>query len=324
MTLTSSRQPLRSDMPAPAIGSLTVKKPTTQAQSTMTKATTTALLLAATATLTHASTNVAVLELGKKGSVRAVDSANSGATLEGVASFFSALHGKPHRQVPGMSMVPDLFNKPDSSVVIEINGLKMEASETIQKMLDEFTGIFELDGNRGNAIMSKLGDVKTVSLDSLKEKAFEAGTKIGITGFSCGANKENASKLDETLAATIEDLKNHAEANERSLLVHIVMEGNDSERHMARRLEEENQNQGQENEDGQNYNPYYGYGYINAYGDWVTPYKTMFQIQYFNVVVWTSIGLALVLFYTVYLMVFMPLEADTLLFGESAKIVGDD
>ena len=70
-------------------------------------------------------------------------------------------------------------------------------------------------------------------------------------------------------------------------------------------------------------NGYYGYGYYNAYGEWVTPYKTMFQIQYFNVVLWTAIGLTVALFFVVYLMITMPLMADTLLFGESAKMVGE-
>merc|ERR1711915_809561 len=65
-------------------------------------------------------------------------------------------------------------------------------------------------------------------------------------------------------------------------------------------------------------NGYYGYGYYNAYGEWVTPYKTMFQIQYFNVVLWTSLGLVATLFFSIYLMIYMPLMADTLLFGESA------
>jgi hypothetical protein len=69
-----------------------------------------------------------------------------------------------------------------------------------------------------------------------------------------------------------------------------------------------------------NGNGYYGYGYYNAYGEWVTPYKTMFQIQYFNVVLWTAVGLTIVLFFSVYLMMNMPLMADTLLFGESSKM----
>jgi hypothetical protein len=46
----------------------------------------------------------------------------------------------------------------------------------------------------------------------------------------------------------------------------------------------------------------------------------MFQIQYFNIVLWTAVGLTLVLFFSVFLMINMPLMADTLLFGESAKM----
>ena len=289
-------------------------------QTTMMKA---VLLVAAAAVATEAVTNVAVLELGKRGSVRAVESSSPDTTLDGVVSFFTALHGGK-AQHPGMSVVPDLFNKPDSSIVIGINGLKMDALQSIQTLQEDFAGIFELDGHRTDALMSKLQDVETVSLETLKEKAIELGTKQGMGAIFFGADSEGASALDETLTSTIAGLKNHAESTERSLLVHFVIEGNnDSARRMSRRLEQ-NENENQNAEDGQAYNPYYGYGYVNAYGDWVTPYKTMFQIQYFNVVLWTSIGLALALVYTIYLMVFMPLEADTLLFGESAKIVGDD
>jgi len=93
--------------------------------------------------------------------------------------------------------------------------------------------------------------------------------------------------------------------------------------------QDENEDENQEEDgDGENANGnanngYYGYGYYNAYGEWITPYKTMFQIQYFNIVLWTSVGLVLVMFFTVYLMINMPLMADTLLFGESAKMMGE-
>ena len=57
--------------------------------------------------------------------------------------------------------------------------------------------------------------------------------------------------------------------------------------------------------------------------NWVTPYKTMFQIQNFNVVLWTSIVLVIVLISTIYMKIDMPMEADTLLFGESAKMMAE-
>jgi hypothetical protein len=49
----------------------------------------------------------------------------------------------------------------------------------------------------------------------------------------------------------------------------------------------------------------------------------MFQIQYFQVVLWTSLALVAIVYYSIYMMVNMPLMADSLLFGESAK-VGDE
>merc|ERR1712150_107932 len=110
----------------------------------------------------------------------------------------------------------------------------------------------------------------------------------------------------------------------------LKAEGHGRQLHVSsthRRLEDEKDGEGEEGEDGDNnnnnnnnanYNGFYGVGYYNNYGEWVTPYKSMFQIQYFNVVLWTSIALTIVLFYSISLMVGMPLMPDTLLFGESA------
>merc|ERR1712032_1091677 len=105
-------------------------------------------------------------------------------------------------------------------------------------------------------------------------------------------------------------------------------------RRLSRRLEDENQNNQEEENQDENADDeaggeqngdsgYYAYGYRNAFGEWVTPYKTMFQIQYFNVVLWTAVGLTAVLFFSISLMMNMPLMADTLLFGESAKMMGE-
>ena len=119
----------------------------------------------------------------------------------------------------------------------------------------------------------------------------------------------------------------------RNIIVHLVIEEESSSVHPranSRRLEDQNQQEGQNEQEqnnggaeGENQR-YFGYGYYNDFGEWVTPYKTMFQIQYFNVVLWTSVGLAVVLYFTIYLMMYMPLEPDTLLFGESAKLPEED
>jgi hypothetical protein len=121
------------------------------------------------------------------------------------------------------------------------------------------------------------------------------------------------------LAPGLRKLKEMAVSSGRTMVVHLVVENDRPSRPNAasRRLQENNGNNQAQQADG-----YYGYGYYKN-GVWVTPYKTMFQIQYFNVVTWTSIGLALVMCYTFYKMLYMPLEPDTLLFGESAKLVGE-
>lgn len=76
-----------------------------------------------------------------------------------------------------------------------------------------------------------------------------------------------------------------------------------------RNLEEDAEEDG--NDDGANNDKqdgYYGYGYYDANGVWTTPYKTMFQIQYFNIVLWTSVVLFLVTAFSIFLVTDMPLE----------------
>jgi len=63
------------------------------------------------------------------------------------------------------------------------------------------------------------------------------------------------------------------------------------------------------------------YGYINAYGEWTSTYKSMSHIQYSNVVLWTSIILIVAVIISTGMMIYMPLMPDTLLFGESAKMI---
>ena len=74
----------------------------------------------------EAATRVAVLELGKGGTVRRTTSNDVETSVEGVASFWNALHQQQGRrrklQHAGMTVVPDLFNKPDAGIVIGISG----------------------------------------------------------------------------------------------------------------------------------------------------------------------------------------------------------
>merc|ERR1712048_1120856 len=100
---------------------------------------------------------------------------------------------------------------------------------------------------------------------------------------------------------------------------------NENEENESKNEEEEEESDEEGNQ--QNYNNEGNFqgqnknGYLNAYGEWITTYKSMIHIQYSNVVLWTSIILILSVIISTGMMIYMPLMPDTLLFGESAKMV---
>lgn len=273
-----------------------------------------------------ASTKVAVLELGKAGTVRRTNAVDPETTVEGVSSFWSALHTKsPRAPHTGLTVVPDLFRKPESGVVIGISGvnLDVEAQLPTAFRMQAEAPVMEVDGSRVQALLSKIPEWEEVSAENMSASAVKCGAKKGLSGIKTTVDSSSAQLVDKQLKEIMKELTTLANSSGETIVVHLVVEEDDAisqRRRLSRKLEEQ---QGENNEDGQENNGYYGYGYWEN-GEWVTQYKTMFQIQYFNVVLWTAIGLAVVVIYTIGLMVNMPLMADTLLFGESAKMVGDD
>jgi hypothetical protein len=320
------------------------------------------VLLAAAFALVSAdaATRVAVIELGKSGTVRRTTAVNEQTSADGVSSFWSALHGYGRKlQHAGMTVVPDLFSRPESGVVIGLTGVDLDNMPNLNSLMTReengVVGHMEVHGQQCNKMMGSVKGVQQVKSPSLSS-AFEAqAAEAGISAMKTEVTTENASDLDIQLAAMIQKADEEAKNSGTSVVLHLIVEEDDGaarRRRLARRLEQadegegedqgegdgEDQGDGEQQQDGdgeedgdadgngndQQYNGYYGYGYYNAYGEWVTPYKTMFQIQYFNVVLWTSIGLFVTLFSSLYMFVYMPLMADTLLFGESAKVTHDD
>jgi hypothetical protein len=286
-----------------------------------------------------AATKVAVIELGPSGTVRRTTSSYSETSAEGVVSFLSSLHGANGRrklQHAGMTVVPDLFRKPDSGVVVNLSGVDLEAMPQVDSIMSNegehgVVGHMECPGSQSKAILKSI-DVVEVDVSSLKPKVEEMAIVSGISGVSMSVTTETASDVDAQVSSLIEDLQKSCHKSGKTVILHLVVQeeqGAARRRLMSRRLDEnggennEEQNQDEDNGDSQ-YSGYYGYGYYNAYGEWVTPYKTMFQIQYFNVVLWTAVGLVGILLFSLTLMVNMPLMADTLLFGESAKVPVDE
>jgi hypothetical protein len=298
------------------------------------------LLFAALAlALADAATKVAVIELGPSGSVRRTTSSSSETSADGVASFLSSLHGANGRrklQHAGMTVVPDLFRKPDSGVVVSLLGVDLEAMPQVDSIMSNegkqgVVGHMECPGSQSKAILKSI-DVVEVDVSSLKPKVEEKAIESGISGVSMSVTTETASDVDAQVSSLIEDLQKSCLKSGKTVVLHLVVQEEQEaarRRLMSRRLDENgDENDGEQNQNGDNgdnqYSGYYGYGYYNAYGEWVTPYKTMFQIQYFNVVLWTAVGLVVILLFSITLMVNMPLMADTLLFGESAKVPVDE
>lgn len=299
-----------------------------------------------------AHTQVAILELGvRRGTVHRIQTASAETTVVGATSFLQAMHGTKTAQQAGMNVVPDLFQRADAGIVIGVPTAESDLNAAMPQLAalledcNQLAGRLEIPGpGRRDALLHKVGRTSVVAELSDMPKA--AGLKSVQIDATVAAN----TALDEALHRWMTQVDEQARKDGKTIMVYLVVEEADAaiaeRRQQAadnadaqaaldlaarrRRLEEmeegeaKEEEQGEQQQQGGDNNGFYGYGYFNDYGEWVTPYKSMFQIQYFNVVLWTSIGLTVVLLFTIYLMMFMPLEPDTLLFGESAKMVGDD
>jgi MFS superfamily sulfate permease-like transporter len=277
-----------------------------------------ALALASSA---EAATKVAVIELGTSGTVHRAASSSPETSAAGVTSFFQALHGRKLQQ-SGMAVVPDLFNKPESSVVVSISGADLEDMPELNSIMsneEETVGHLKCHGKKSKTILKGVNNVDTVEdISSLKQSVEIKAKESGLSGVSFQIQKEQAADVDAQVSEMIQDMKKKCQEKGDKVVLHLMIEDTteDVEESLhGRRLAED---------DGDENNGYYGYKYYNAYGELITTYKTMFQIQYFNVVLWTSLGLVGVLTYSFALMLGMPLMPDTLLFGESAKVPLED
>ena len=313
------------------------------------------LLLAVVVRVADATTRVAVIELGVGGAVRQTSSQSRDASVEGVTSFIEVMHGARTLQHAGMPVVPDLFKKADAGVVVGLSGhgVNLDSMPSVTELLETentaVVGQMETNGAHCDSLISTTKSMEQIAggLHQAVEKAAEkkslAGVKMTVD------DSTTADSVDKDVGAMIGEMDKKYKDVGKTVVLYLVIEGDSSA--VRRRLNDQAdandaQQQGKyyflkkksyyDDQDGGNadaneenpfaamFTGYYGYGYYNSYGEWVTPYKSMFQIQYFNVVLWSAVGLFLVFFVSILMMMFMPLEPDTLLFGESAKMIGDD
>mmetsp|Transcript_25988 Transcript_25988/g.60329 ORF Transcript_25988/g.60329 Transcript_25988/m.60329 type:complete len:324 (+) Transcript_25988:36-1007(+) len=323
----------------------------------MTMMTKSLLSLAAFLAVTEASTTtVAVLEFGKGGVVRRTTSKNTETSVQSVQSLWSGVHGMGNKLQPaGVSMVPDLFNKAESGLVLGVSGsgVDLDSMPSVNYVIDNeagdhVVGHMSVEGKNCDVLMQKAGGSMEVTANNLVAEAKKEAMTKGLSALNVVVNNNNAAAVDAQIGALIKSLESKTMDSDTTTVLHLVVEeeeGANRRRMLARRLEqaqdgeaernlEQDAEEGEEDEEedgnddannnNKNYaNGYYGYGYYDSNGVWKTPYKTIFQIQYFNIVLWTSVVLVFVLGVAVFMVTDMPLEADTLLFGESAKMVGE-
>ena len=273
-----------------------------------------ALSVAALATVANATT-VAVLELGKGGVVHRTSDESTKTTPNGVVSFMKSMHdiasnGEPRKeratQYPGMSVVPDLFNRADGGVVIGILGesIDLASMPTVAAKMEDAP--LYVEGNKGRDLMKKLASrpIDAAEFEKTNARA-PASNQVESVSVLVKETSEAAS-VDATVSRILSQISKEAESNGSTVVVHLVVDDETS----RRRLEDAN---GNADDDDDAYNDIKQ----NQY------YKSMSQIQYYNITLWTALGLIGILAASNLMTMYMPLMPDTLLFGESAKMVAE-
>lgn len=300
----------------------------------MTMKTILSLGLATMASLASAETTIAVLEFGAGNTVHRTTTSSTTSSPAGVASFWNVMHRRTKRAVQhaGMSVVPDLFNRADAGIVIGISGIGADlasmptASALLGESNSDVVGHIHVAGQKSRDLMERASKgVESISdKDSFGKTLASTAEKAarGLEGIEAvSLNVENdaaAAEADAQLGRMLKALKKQAAQNGKTVIVHLVVEDGrklqssdssaTSEESHRRRLDDKNENNNNNNNNGETY----------VYG-----YKTMNEIQNFNVITWTAIGLVATLFMVLSYFVDMPLMPDTLLFGEIAKMGSD-
>lgn len=299
-------------------------------------------------------TTVAIKELGQGGVLHKTSPASPTSSAGGVMSFWKSMHDaddngvtREYRtvQYPGMSVVPDLFSRPNGGIILGLTGPEVDLASmpTVASLMEQddiANGHFYLVGNQGRKLMRHLNAPHVASGEFVqlveskgKEAVAKEGNKLEVLSVHVEDTQE-AAAVDESIRRLIQSVQEEAKKAGSSIVLHVVVDQEEEEVSRGRRrlvaVDEEsrrqlaenqgnNQNQGQQNDEGTYQIP----GYYDDNNNFVTPFRTIFQIQYYNVVQWTALGLFTILFAANYMTMNMPLMPDTLLFGESAKMVAE-
>lgn len=259
-------------------------------------------------------TTVSVTEIGNGPACVRHTTGSKLTTIEGVKSFWRNLHLKGDgfvKQIPDMSLVPDFFNRPDGGVIVHLKNIDWD---------DVASSSLVVRSDSSDLIPDE--DVETLTdADSFRRSLLEKiGSESKLDIVSLDASDISSSEITSVLNSI-------QSAVSGKVVLHIVSEREVEHRRLDDRDENED-NEDNEDKDGENQGDddaytWQKYGYYDNYANFVTNYKTMGQIQYFNVVVGTTFMLLYAVSVGVYKLMYMPLMADTLLFGESAKMASE-
>merc|ERR1712194_202604 len=275
--------------------------------------------LVATIPYVLSETTVAILEFGPGGTVHRTTSSSSVTVSNSaaVSSLWNALHRPSSKQAwgrhAGMPIVSDFFTAADAGIVIGIQGEGLKSMPTTMALLDaeetmdNVVGHIYVAGQAGADLMKRASaspkDVEMIPKEAMGKRlqataeAAARGAIEGIEALSLAVDNADAAKVaDEQLGSMLKILKDQAVANGKTVVLHLIVDES-----TRRRLEGEN-NEGEENN---NNNKAYAWNE-----------KTIYEIQTFNLFLWTAVGLFLILAMTMSAFVAMPLMPDTLLFGE--------
>eukprot|EP00574_Skeletonema_japonicum_P004703 CAMPEP_0201726044 /NCGR_PEP_ID=MMETSP0593-20130828/9240_1 /ASSEMBLY_ACC=CAM_ASM_000672 /TAXON_ID=267983 /ORGANISM="Skeletonema japonicum, Strain CCMP2506" /LENGTH=318 /DNA_ID=CAMNT_0048217511 /DNA_START=115 /DNA_END=1071 /DNA_ORIENTATION=+ len=305
----------------------------------------------ASSALATKQTTVTILEFGKGGTIHTsantIQNAAASITTTPAAmtSFWKAMHptkdGKySSHGYAGMSVVPDLFTKADLGVIVGLGGnvaghLSEKNMPTAMSLLNNGgVGQVKISGHVANALVQGMSNTKksaaaaVVVTDkddfgrrlSTSTTANEAGSSLDAMSLQI-SNDIDAKEADDQLRQLIQRLKDEADSSDKTVVVHLVVEtivpdsvvaASSSRRRLDEEGDQNNNQEGDENQDGE-----------NGYTTYAYNYRTMYQIQTFNVITWTAVGLVVVVFMVMGSFIGMPLYPDTLLFGFSSKLGSD-
>lgn len=197
-------------------------------------------LLFAALAVADGATTVAVLEFGKQGCVRRTTATNTRTTVAGANSFFRALSGKGLQQ-SGMTVVPDLFNKPDGMVVVGISGSGVDLnsmpilSNLVQSEGNGVVGHMTLPEAHHRHLMNHVGPSKSLDTASFVDGVKAEASSKKLSSVSIDVDVGNSGAVDAQIAAMISALQKQA-GSDSTIIVHLVVEEEDGA--FRRRLSE--------------------------------------------------------------------------------------